>query len=43
MTRSTYLTKSRFKEGLECLTKLYYTGKKNTYANQSLECKYQQN
>lgn len=37
MTRSTYLTKSRFKEGLECLTKLYYTGKKNTYANQSLE------
>lgn len=31
-----YLTKSRFKEGLECVTKLYYTKKKDEYANQSL-------
>ena len=37
MQRSPYLTKSRFKEGLECLTKLYYTGKKDEYANQSLD------
>jgi hypothetical protein len=32
-----YLTKSRFKEGLECFTKLYYTRKTNEYANQSLD------
>ncbi len=32
-----YLSKSRFKEGLDCITKLYYTGKKNEYANQSLD------
>ncbi len=32
-----YLTKSRFKEGLECLTKLYYTGKINEYANQKID------
>lgn len=30
-----YLTKSRFKLGLECETKLYYTGKKE-YANQKM-------
>ena len=34
-TRSPYMTKSRFKLGLECPTKLYYTGKAE-YANQSL-------
>jgi hypothetical protein len=35
--RSPYLTKSRFKLGLECLTKLYYTGKKKEYADQNLD------
>jgi hypothetical protein len=28
MTRPRYLTKSRYKTGLECPTKLYYTAKK---------------
>ena len=28
-----YLTKSRFKLGLECPSKLYYTNKENVYAN----------
>lgn len=32
-----YLTKSRFKQGLECPTKLFYTNKKNEYANTSNE------
>ena len=31
-----YLTKSRFKIGLECPTKLYYEGNKE-YANQNIE------
>jgi hypothetical protein len=31
-----YLTKSRFKIGLECPTKLYYTHKPEQYVNQSL-------
>lgn len=31
-----YLTKSRFKLALECVTKLYYTGKKHEYADQNL-------
>jgi hypothetical protein len=31
------LSKSRFKEALECLTKLYYTGKKNEYADTQLD------
>ncbi len=31
-----YLSKSRFKLALECVTKLYYTGKKNEYQDQSL-------
>jgi hypothetical protein len=31
-----YLTKSRFKEALECTTKLYYTGKKEEYADTNL-------
>jgi hypothetical protein len=31
-----YLTKSRFKLGLECPTKLFYTGK-SEYVNQRLE------
>jgi hypothetical protein len=35
MTRT--LSKSRFKEALECLTKLYYTGKKNEYADTQLD------
>lgn len=33
---SRYLTKSRFKEALECVTKLYYTKKKVEYANTQL-------
>ncbi|MBM3919318.1 MAG: DUF2779 domain-containing protein [Sphingomonadales bacterium] len=33
---SRYLTKSRFKEALECVTKLYYTKKKEEYANTQL-------
>jgi len=32
-----YLTKSRFKFGMECPTKLYYTGKRAEYADQSLD------
>ena len=31
MTTSRYLTKSRFKLAVECPTKLFYTGKRNTY------------
>ena len=34
---SRYLTKSKFKSGLECVTKLYYTGKKEEYADQKIE------
>lgn len=34
---SRYLTKSRFKEALECMTKLYYTKKKDEYADTQLE------
>ena len=40
MTR--YLTKSKFKSGLECVTKLYYTGKKNEYADQKIDDKFLQ-
>ncbi len=36
-TRPRYLTKSRFKLALECITKLYYTGKKSEYADQNLD------
>lgn len=32
-----YLTKSRYKLGLECPTKLYYTNKNNEYANVKLD------
>jgi hypothetical protein len=32
-----YLTKSRYKLGLECPTKLYYTNKSNEYANVKLD------
>lgn len=35
-----YLTKSKFKSGLECVTKLYYTGKKQEYADQKLDDKF---
>ena len=37
MPKPEFLTKSRFKEGLDCITKLYYTGKKLEYANQKLD------
>ncbi|SNT28743.1 protein of unknown function [Ekhidna lutea] len=33
--RPRYLTKSRFKQALECPTKLFYTGKKDEYADNS--------
>ena len=36
MSKVRYLTKSRFKEGLECPTKLYYS-KNNNYQNNQLE------
>lgn len=36
-SRPQYLTKSRFKLALECPTKLYYTGKKDVYADQNEE------
>ena len=32
-----YLTKSRFKLALECPTRLYYTNKKNEYADESMD------
>ncbi len=32
-----YLTKSRYLTGLECPTKLFYTGKKNQYADQKFD------
>ena len=31
------LTKSKFKLALECVTKLYYSSKKNEYANQNID------
>lgn len=31
------LTKSRFKEALDCPTKLFYTNKKNSYTNLNIE------
>jgi hypothetical protein len=34
---SRYLTKSRFKEAMECMTKLYYTKKKDEYADTQLD------
>lgn len=37
MTIPRLLTKSRFKLGLECPTKLFYTGKKDIYADQNLD------
>jgi hypothetical protein len=32
-----YLTKSRFKLALECITKLYYTGKKEEYSDMNID------
>src|SRR4249920_2124145 len=32
-----YLTKSRFKLGLDCPTKLYYTQKEKEYADESID------
>lgn len=37
MTKPRYLTKSRFKLATECPTKLFYTGKRSVYADQSLD------
>lgn len=37
MNKPRYLTKSRFKLATECPTKLFYTGKKSIYADQSLD------
>ncbi len=35
--RNPYLTKSRFKLALECVSQLYYTGKKDEYADKKLD------
>ncbi len=35
--RSRFLSKSRFKLGMECPAKLFYTGKKDVYVNEKLE------
>lgn len=35
--RNNYLTKSRFKLALTCVTQLYYTGKKNEYSDKNLD------
>ncbi len=35
--RNKYFTKSRFKLALECVTKLYYTGKKEEYSDKTLD------
>ena len=35
--RNNYLTKSRFKLALNCVTQLYYTGKKDVYADKNLD------
>lgn len=40
MIRIPYLTKSRFKLALQCMTKLYYTGKKKEYNDTSLDDKF---
>ena len=40
MTKPRYLTKSRFKIGLSCPTKLYYTGKRREYADQQMDDKF---
>lgn len=37
MTTKRYLTKSRFKLAVECPTKLFYTGKREAYADQMAE------
>lgn len=37
MNNMRYLTKSRFKLGLDCPTKLFYTKKSDVYADQSLD------
>ena len=37
LNRPRYLTKSRFKLGMECPAKLFYTGKDKEYANLNLE------
>jgi hypothetical protein len=37
MTKPRYLTKSRFKLATECPTKLFYTGKRDIYSDQSLD------
>lgn len=36
-TKPRYLTKSRFKLGMECPAKLFYTAKESVYANQNLQ------
>lgn len=37
MTTPKYLTKSQFKIAFDCLTKLYYTGKRGQYADNSVD------
>jgi hypothetical protein len=37
MSKTRYLTKSRFKLGRQCSTKLYYTGKRDVYADNGFD------
>lgn len=43
MTKPRYLTKSRFKLGYECVTKLFYTGKRDAYVDLMAEDSFLQN
>ncbi|HUR98325.1 MAG TPA: hypothetical protein VMZ26_09710, partial [Pyrinomonadaceae bacterium] len=42
MPEPRYLTKSRYKTGLECPTKLFYTGKKDEYPDQQFDDRFLQ-
>ena len=42
MSQPRYLTKSRYVSGLECPTKLFYTGKKQEYADQKFDDRFLQ-
>src|SRR5215204_745936 len=42
MSQQRYLTKSRYLTGLECPTKLFYTGKKNEYPDQKFDDRFLQ-
>src|SRR5688572_10756530 len=42
MSQPRYLTKSRYVTGLECPTKLFYTGKKEEYGDQKFDDRFLQ-